>query len=198
MRIVVFGTGYVGSAIAKELIARGHGVAPVSRSGEGGGSVLDSAFVAKVTSDVDVIISALPADGLADAVAALLTAAESADSRLGVVGGASTIPAHDGEPPEGDAGSFPEKFRPLHLGHQAAFAVLETAPAGVDWFDVIPAGQFGSYKPGTRTGAYRTSTTSQVTDAHGRSFIGVEDYAIAFADEVEHPTTHRGWITVGY
>ncbi len=198
MNIVVFGTGFVGSAIVKELTTRGHEVTPVSRSGEGGGSVLDAGFVATVTSGADVIVAALPANGLADAVAGLLAAAETSGARLGVVGGASTLPVRDGEPPEGDTDAFPERFAPLHHGHQAAFAVLEAAPADVDWFSFIPAGQFGSYQPGTRTGAYRTSTTSQVTDADGRSFIGVEDYAIAFADEVEQPVTHRGWITVGY
>jgi putative NADH-flavin reductase len=198
MRIVVFGIGYVGSAIVKELTDRGHDVRAVSRSGEGGGSVLDAAFVASATAGGDVIVAALPADDLADAVGALLEAARSAGARLGVVGGASTIPVHDGELPEGETGAFPAKFGPLHDGHVDARAVLEAAPAGVDWFLFIPAGQFGSYKPGTRTGAYRTSTTSQVTDAAGRSYIGVEDYAIAFADEVDHPATHRGWITVGY
>ena len=32
MKIVVFGTGYVGSAIVRELAARGHEVTAVSRS----------------------------------------------------------------------------------------------------------------------------------------------------------------------
>ncbi|MES2169223.1 MAG: NAD-dependent epimerase [Actinomycetota bacterium] len=198
MRIVVFGTGFVGSAIVKELLARGNDVIPVSRSSEGGGSVLNAGFVAGVTAGADVIVAALPAAGLADAVAVLVTAAQSSGARLGVVGGASTIPAHDGEAPEGDTDVFPERFAPLHHGHQAAYAVLEAAPPAVDWFSFVPAGQFGSYKPGTKTGHYRTSTSSQVKDAAGRSFIGVEDYAIAFADEVDHPVTHRGWITVGY
>jgi putative NADH-flavin reductase len=37
-----------------------------------------------------------------------------------------------------------------------------------------------------------------VSDVNGHSAIGVEDYAIAFADELETPTTHRSLLTVGY
>jgi putative NADH-flavin reductase len=28
--------------------------------------------------------------------------------------------------------------------------------------------------------------------------LGVEDYAIAFADEIDTPSTHRAWLAVGY
>ena len=211
MKIVVFGTGFVGSAIARELARRGHEVTAVSRSGAAElpvgiaartGSVHDEQFLAEVASGADVLISALPsrADdaGLAAGVTALAQAAEHAGARLGVVGGASIIPVVDGQPPQGDTPGFPAQFAPLHHAHQAAYAALEAAPAGVDWFYFIPAGEFGPHNPGTRTGAYRTSTSSQVVGADGHSTIGVEDYAIAFADEVETPVTHRGWITVGY
>jgi putative NADH-flavin reductase len=37
-----------------------------------------------------------------------------------------------------------------------------------------------------------------VHDADGNSRIGVDDYAIAFADEIDAPTAHRAWLTVGY
>jgi putative NADH-flavin reductase len=210
MKIVVFGTGFVGAALANELAVRGHDVTAVSRSGNPlhspvttvAGSVHDEEFLRAVTAGAQDIVSALPSatvgPSLASAVAGLVRAAETRGARLGVVGGASTIPVHDGQPAEGDTSAFPDRFAPLHHAHLEARAVLAAAPASVDWFYLIPAGQFGAYNPGTRTGRYRTSSTSQVTDGEGRSLLGVEDYAIAFADEIETPHTHRTWLAVGY
>lgn len=211
MRIVVFGTGFVGAALAREFAARGHEVTAVSRSGNPGpadgvttvaGDVHDTAFLDEVTTGADVVVSALPSrtDGanLAAGVTALLRAARATGARLGVVGGASTIPVADGLPAQRDTPEFPEQFAPLHTAHRQVLETLAAAPAEVDWFVLIPAGEFGPHAPGVRTGAYRTSTTSQVTGGGGRSLLGVEDYAIAFADEIETPRTHRGWITAGY
>jgi uncharacterized protein len=211
MKIVVFGTGFVGSAIAAELAGRGHEVTAVSRSGNAdlpagvttvAGSVHDPAFLTSVTSRADVIVSALPAvssdGGLPAAVTALLPAAQASGARLGVVGGASVIPKVAGGPREGDTPGFPAKFAPLTDAHQQALDALNAAPRAVDWFYLIPAGEFGGYNPGTRTGAYRTSSTAQVMGADGHSRLGVADYAIAFADEVETPRTHRAWLAIGY
>ena len=63
MKIVVFGTGYVGSAIVRELAERGHEVTAVSRTGKTdlpapvasvAGSVHDPAFLASATVNADV------------------------------------------------------------------------------------------------------------------------------------------------
>ena len=43
-----------------------------------------------------------------------------------------------------------------------------------------------------------TVVTTATNDDEGRSLLGVEDYAIAFADEIESPRTHRGWLAIGY
>jgi len=211
MEIVVFGTGFVGSAIVRELAARGHAVTAVSRSGNTNlpaqvtsvaGAVHDPAFLTSVTSKADAIVSALPAvspdGGLAAAVTDLLPAAQASRARLGVVGGASIIPKVAGGPREGDTAEFPAKFAPLTDGHQRALDILNSAPQDVDWFYLVPAGEFGGHNPGTRTGAYRTSGTTQVIGADGHSRLGVEDYAIAFADELENPRTHRAWLASGY
>ena len=85
MKIVVFGTGYVGSAIVRELADRGHEVTAVSRSGKTdlpapvasvAGSVHDPAFLASATAKADALVCALPAvspdGGLAAAVTDLL------------------------------------------------------------------------------------------------------------------------------
>lgn len=211
MKIVVFGTGYVGSAIVRELAARGHAVTAVSRSGKAdlpasassvAGSVHDPGFLESVTAKADAVACALPAvspdGGLAGAVTDLLPAVRAAGTRLGVVGGASIIPKVEGGPREGDTPEFPAKFAPLTDAHQRALDLLRAAPPDVDWFYLVPAGEFGGHNPGTRTGAYRTSGTAQVTGPDGHSRLGVADYAIAFADELETPRTHRAWLAVGY
>lgn len=211
MKFVVFGTGYVGSAIVRELADRGHEVTAVSRSGNTdlpatvatiAGSVHDPAFLASATAKADALVCALPAvspdGGQAAAVADLLPAAQAAGARLGVVGGASIIPRFEGGPREGDTPEFPAKFAPLTDGHQRALDILTAAPPAVDWFYLVPAGEFGGHNPGTRTGSYRTSSTAQVIGPDGHSRLGVADYAIAFADELENPRTHRTWLAVGY
>jgi hypothetical protein len=211
MKVVVFGTGFVGGAIVRELSARGHEVTAVSRSGNTdlpaqvtsvAGGVHDPAFLASVTSKADAIVSALPAvspdGGLGAAVTGLLPAAQASGARLGIVGGASIIPKVAGGPREGDTPEFPAKFAPLTDAHQQALDLLNAAPPDVDWFYLVPGGEFGPHNPGTRSGAYRTSGTAQVTGADGHSRLGVADYAIAFADELETPRTHRAWLAIGY
>ena len=211
MEIVIFGTGYVGSAIVHELAARGHEVTAVSRSGNTDlpaqvaavtGSVHDPAFLTSVTAKADAVVCALPAvtpdGGLPAAVAGLLPIAQASGARLGVVGGASIIPRVEGGPREGDTPEFPAKFAPLTDAHQQALDILRAAPQDVDWFYLVPAGEFGGRNPGTRTGAYRTSSTAQVTGPDGHSRLGVADYAIAFADELETPRTRRDWLAIGY
>jgi uncharacterized protein len=211
MKIVVFGTGYVGSAIVRELAARGHEVTAVSRSASTDlpaqvaavtGSVHDPAFLTSVTAKADAVVCALPAvspgGGLPAAVADLLPAVRASESRLGVVGGASIVPRVEGGPREGDTPEFPAKFAPLTDAHQEALDTLRAAPPEIDWFYLVPAGEFGGHNPGRRTGSYRTSSTAQVIGQDGHSRLGVADYAIAFADELETPRTRCAWLAIGY
>lgn len=60
-----------------------------------------------------------------------------------------------------------------------------------------PAAEFGPHVGGARTGRYRTATT-QLIDPDSRSWLGVADYALAFADELEQPTAHRDLLVAGY
>jgi putative NADH-flavin reductase len=211
MRIVVFGTGFVGDALVREFADRGHEVSAVSRSGDTGlpaqvrhvtGNVYDHTFVQSVTSGADAIVSALPAlgshGGLGSAVTALLRAVQDSGARLGVVGGASIFPMVPGGTRRADSPGFPARFAPLAAAHQDALDNLNSAPGKVDWFYLVPAAEFGPQNPGTRTGSYRTSNTALVTDENGRSLLGVADYAIAFADELESPLARRAWLAVGY
>jgi putative NADH-flavin reductase len=93
---------------------------------------------------------------------------------------------------------FPAKFAPLVDAHQRALDALYSAPQRIDWFYLVPAGEFSANNPGTRTGTYRTSSTAQVRNDEGRSLLGLADYAIAFADELENPRAYRTWLAIGY
>lgn len=54
------------------------------------------------------------------------------------------------------------------------------------------------FEPGTRTGAFRTGGNALLVDADGNSAVSMEDYAIAFADEIEHPAHVRARFSVAY
>ncbi|MBB2946331.1 hypothetical protein FB565_006099 [Actinoplanes lutulentus] len=211
--IVVLGvTGYAGGNITSELLDRGHTVVGVARDTSKvtprerldvrGGSLYDPAFLTETVQGADVIVVAIHARNadepdLESAVPALLDAAAAAGARLGVVGGAGSLLVAEGGPRVLDAG-FPDEYRPEAEAHARVLDALKSSGTAVDWFYVSPAGAFGSYNPGERTGTYRLGGDVLVTDAAGKSDISGADYAIAFADEIEKPAHHRARFTVGY
>ncbi len=210
MKIVVFGTGFVGSALIDELVERGHQVTAVSRTtgreldgvDPAAGSVYDERFVTEVTTGAEVVVAALPAldseGGLAAAVTSLATATEHSGARIGVVSGAAILPLDPQEPRLGDSPDFPAALRPLVDAHQRALDALRATPKAVDWFALVPAAEFGPDVARVQTGTYRTSSVALVSNENRRSFLSVDDYAIAFADEIETPRTHRAWLAIGY
>ncbi|MEV5542931.1 NAD(P)H-binding protein [Saccharopolyspora shandongensis] len=211
MRLVLFGaTGFAGGAILREAKRRGHEVIGVARNVESlaepgrAGSLHDEQFVLDVTAGADALLVAIPArpmpDGtkLLDAVPTLFAAAERHGLRIGVVGGAGSLHVSEDGPRVIDTPGFPDEFKPEAGAHAEVLAAFQQAPAGVDWFYLSPAGTFGAYAPGERTGSYRLGGDVLVTDADGNSAIGGDDYAIAFVDELEKPAHRRRRFTVGY
>lgn len=118
--------------------------------------------------------------------------------RLGVVGGAGgSLVTEDGKRVV-DLPSFAEEYKAEALEAIGVLEDLQAGPASLDWFYIHPAGGFGAYNPGERTGSYRTGGDVIVTDAAGESFISGEDFAVAVLDEIEHPKHPRRRFTVGY
>lgn len=211
MKIALFGTGFVGDALAGELTGRGHQVTVVARHPQPSlsgrmatvtGNAHDPAVAALAVKDADVVVSALPPlddqGGLPASTRILIDAALATGARLGVVGSSAILPVTPGGPRHADTPGFPDFLADRVAAHAHTLELLRSAPASLDWFYLAAAGEFGQFAPGVRTGHYRTSTTSQVHDESGRSHIGVADYALAFADELDAPTVHRGWLTVAY
>jgi uncharacterized protein len=63
---------------------------------------------------------------------------------------------------------------------------------------VSPAGTYGAWAPGERTGTYRVGGEVALFDAEGGSNISGGDFAAAVVDEIETPTHHREHIGVAY
>ena len=54
------------------------------------------------------------------------------------------------------------------------------------------------FVPGERTGSFRLGGDRLLTDTDGRSWISMEDFAIALVDELETPRHSRQRFTIGY
>ena len=211
-KLVVFGaTGYAGGKISAEALRRGHEVVGVARN-EGSvpegvearqGSLHDEEFVAQLAKDADVLVVATPAraiDGkkLIDAVPSLARIARENGVRLSFVGGAASLLVAEGGPRLFDTPEFPDEYKEEAGNHAEVLYLLREQPADLDWFYVSPAAEFGAWVPGERTGTFRLGGDVLLTDQNGKSFIGGDDYAIAYVDEIEQPKHSRARFTVAY
>ncbi|KDA05932.1 NAD-dependent epimerase [Microbacterium sp. CH12i] len=207
---VIGGTGYAGSNIVAEAVSRGHSVVSVARSVpaervEGAvyleGTILDVPGLLTQIQEVDVVIQALsPRGDMAGKVrpaTAELFAALPDNVRLGVVGGAGGSLVAPGGARVIDSG-FPEEFKAEASEAIGVLEDLQASPENKDWFFVHPAGTFGAWNLGERTGKYRTGGPVLVTDEKGDSYISGPDLGVAFLDEIENPKHHRENFTIGY
>ncbi|WP_127476212.1 NAD(P)-dependent oxidoreductase [Microbacterium sulfonylureivorans] len=208
---VIGGTGYAGSNIVAEAVSRGHTVVSVARSVpaervEGAtyveGTLLDVPGLVAELEGVDVVVSTVPARG--DMLGnvrgnvAELAAELPSTVRIGVVGGAGGSLVAPGGERLVDQPSFTEEYKPEALEAIGILDDLRAGPASRDWFYVHPAGGFGVWNPGERTGSYRDGGDVLVTDDKGDSYISGPDLAVAIVDEIEEPKHSRERFTVGY
>ncbi len=207
---VLGGTGYAGRHIVTEAVQRGHTVLSIARTApservEGAtyveGTLLDVPALAKELVGADVVISAVaPRGEMEGQVRSNLEALFSLlpdDVRVGVIGGAGGSLVSPGGPRVVDSG-FPEEFKAEALEAVGVLEDLQAEQSGRDWFFIHPAGGFGAWNPGERTGTYRDGGDVIVTDADGESYISGADLAVAVLDEIENPRHHRERFTVGY
>ncbi|MFJ6678855.1 NAD(P)-dependent oxidoreductase [Microbacterium sp. NPDC091382] len=207
---VIGGTGYAGAHIVAEGVRRGHTVLSVARKVpadrvEGAtyveGSILEAPALAAEIDGVEVVVFATSPRGdmvgkMRDAVADVI-AALPLSVRVGVVGGAGGSLVAPGGPRVVDSG-FPEEIKPEAMEAIGILEDLQAGTSGRDWFYIHPAGGFGAWAPGERTGSYRTGGDVIVTDDEGESFISGADFAIAVLDEIDSPAHVRERFTVGY
>jgi putative NADH-flavin reductase len=203
MNVALIGiTGHVGSRVAKELLRRGHKVLGLARNTTGV-TPQPNLTIAKSDATVPSQLSQLLAGS--DAVVsasrfrtsdptALLEAVKlSRVPRLLVVGGAASLRLPSGQRLI-DMPDFPEAYKDEARAGVNFLAVLQKEDK-VDWTFLSPSAEF---VPGDRTTHFRLGTDELLVDANGRSWISMEDFAIALVDELEHPAHHRQRFTVGY
>lgn len=214
-KAIIFGvTGYAGGYIAQELLDRRFAVSGVARSEPDSldprmtfqsGSIHDLDVVKQAIEGADAIVLAtragqIAADGVtfAQALEAILPLAASSGARLGVVGGAGSLRLPGTNIKHMDRPEFTQSQLPEARLHAEALEVLKTYDESLDWFYISPPWLFGSYAAAERTGSYRLCKDELLYDEQGKSTISGQDYAIAFADEIERPAHHRVRFTVGY
>ena len=203
MKVALIGiTGRVGSRLLDELLARGHQVTGIVRDASNSASrpdfhiktadATDTGQLAPLLVDHDAVVSA--SNFVSSDPRALLAALKQAGvQRLLVVGGAGSLEVAPGQALVDSAG-FPEAYRPEAEAGRAFLDVLRTERA-LDWTFLSPSAEFD---PGARTGRFRLGGDQLLLDSSGRSWISMEDFAVALVDELERPAHSRQRFTVGY
>jgi putative NADH-flavin reductase len=208
--VVLGGTGYTGSNLVQEAAARGHEVTSVSRSlpadpVDGVSYELGDAadVAASVIPGADVVIATLSPRGdnagrLVELYRGFAALAHQAGARFVQIGGFNSLRPAPGAPRFAE-GEIPEEYRAEALEGEATRASLaESAPEGLDWLFVSPAGEYGAFAPGERTGRYRTSDEIALFGEDGSTRISGADFAAAIVDEIETPTRERAHFSVAY
>ena len=113
--------------------------------------------------------------------------------RLIIVGGAGSLQLPTGMQLV-DTPNFPVEYKSTALAHRDALKLYQNEKE-LEWTYMSPAAEIA---PGIRTGKFRVGGTQLLTDDNGKSFISMEDYAIAVVDEIENPTHIREQMTVAY
>lgn len=203
------GTGYAGSAIAREALARGFAVTAFARNAPStpiDGVVYRQASLADVAAveeaaDHDVVVVAVHATGepsLDEVLDSLVKASRTAGSRLSFVGGAASSFVDDAGTRLLDSPDFPAEYKAEASAHAEVLDRLGEEPEGLDWFYVSPAAVFGAWAAGEATGSYRIGGDRLVVKDDGTSEISGADFALAFVDEIAQPRHPRRRFTVGH
>lgn len=204
---VLGGSGYAGAALVAEARKRGHEVTSVSRSAPESpvdgvdhveGSVLDAEVLDRVTEGRDVVVSALSPRGdmvgkVEGVVADLISRLAGTPTRLGYIGGASSLLTEEGGQRLWDVSKdhVPDEVRPEVQTGLDTLALLEESPESLDWFYVSPPEEFGSWLGTPSRGRYTLGGDVLLRDAEGQSTISADDLALAILDEIEKLAHHR-------
>jgi putative NADH-flavin reductase len=212
MKIALIGaTGFIGSGILKEALARQHQVTALAAHPEKlasaenlqthASNVQDLAQLTQQLKGFDAVISAFSghADGdvlgyyVAGIKNIILASKEAQVPRLLVVGGAGSLYVAP-ELQVMDTPGFPPEYMASAEGARQALQLLR-AEEKLNWSMLSPSAMIA---PGQRTQQFRLGGDYLLSDAEGKSHISVEDYAVAMIDELEQPAHLRQRFTVGY
>lgn len=217
MNIALIGaSGFVGSAILKEALDRGHQVKAIVRNPEKVKQesqsvsvtecdIMDTEKLAEVLKDSDAVISAYNPgwtnpdiyDDFLKGAQSIQEAVKSASvKRLIVVGGAGSLFIAPNvqliDTPE-----FPAEIKPGASAAREYLNILQKEDQ-LDWTFLSPAIEMHPGTSGVRKGVYRAGLDNPVFDEQNRSIISVEDIAVAILDETEDPEHIGRRFTVAY
>jgi putative NADH-flavin reductase len=203
MKIALIGvTGNVGTRIAAELLKRGHQITGIARNPSKiasrpglsveEGDVKDEAKLAQLLRGRDVVIHSVKFEST-DVNNVIGAAKKAGVRRLLVVGGAGSLEVAPGLQLL-DSPDFPAIYEAEAQAGREFLTVLR-GEKELDWTYVSPSAFFA---PGGRTGKFRIGQDQLPVSSSGESKISMEDFAIAFADEIEQPKHSRQRFTIGY
>lgn len=217
MKVALIGaSGFVGTAILKEALNRGHEVTAIVRNPENiavhhehltivKADVLDTEQVTKAVSGADAVISAYnPGWSNPDIYAEFLKGSQSIQAgtkaagikRYIVIGGAGSLEVAPGVQAV-DTPDFPAAIKPGASAARDYHNILKEEQ-DLDWTFFSPAFEMHQGTSGIRKGVYRTGLDNPVFDADGRSILSVEDLALVIIDELEQPKHIKQRFTAAY
>ena len=213
MKIALIGaTGFVGSAILREALDRGHEVAAIVRNPDKltphaklhpkRDDVYNEDEVARLVAGHDAVISAFNPgwtnpdiyNQQVKGTHSIISGVKKAGvKRLLFVGGAGSLEIKPSVQSV-DTPEFPKEWKQGSLATREALNMLRKE-SGLEWSFLSPSADLS---PGQRTGKFRLGTDQMLKDAKGESRISTQDYAMAMINEVENPKHIRQRFTVGY
>jgi putative NADH-flavin reductase len=212
MNIALIGaSGFIGSALREELLARGHRVTALVAHPEKlaaapnltavAADVNDTAALAQQLRGFDAVMTAFSGHAQKDVegyylkgIRSIIEAARRAAApRLLVVGGAGSLEIAPGKQLI-DTPTFPPAYKGSAEGARQALNILRDERE-LNWTMLSPSAMIA---PGERTGKFRLGDDRLLANDKGESRISVQDFAVAFVDELEKPAHERRRFTVGY
>jgi putative NADH-flavin reductase len=213
MKIALIGaTGFVGSAVLKELLWRGHLVTALARTpaklpAQPGLTVvqadaLDTAQVAAAVEGHDAVVDSYNPgwseprihDVFLQGTRAIVDGVKrSGVKRVLIVGGAGSLFVAPGVQLV-DTPHFPAEYKQGALAAREALNQIR-AETALDWTFLSPAALLA---PGPRTGKFRIGADELLMDGDKPAGLSVADLAVAIVDEMETPKHIRKRFTAAY
>lgn len=213
MKIAIIGaTGFVGSSILNELVARNHDITAIARKPKQSedarwiaADVFDVETLSETLKGHDVVINCFNPgwtnpniydDFLNGSKAIQEAVKKSGAKRFITIGGAGSLYVA----PDLQAIDTPDFPKEIYDGANAArnYLTIIQKEKELDWAFFSPAFEMHPGITTGRTGKYRLGLDHPVFNDEQRSILSVEDLAVVIADETENPKHHQVRFTAGY